>query len=446
MPKAAIEDALDQALLPLIQHGSKKRVFVGLSGGVDSIVLLFLCKQFVECHSGAIELRAIHVNHGLSDLADQWQQHVVNLCDSWSIPLSCYQVKVEQEGSLEEAARHARYTAFKQTLDDQDVLVLGHHQDDQIETLMQRLMRGSGLSGLLSMKAMRVLNLGHDKHATIVRPLLSITKKQIEQYADRHQLKYVQDDSNHDTQFDRNFWRLQVLPLIAERYPQYRQSLQASLNALQQEQSTLDFFLKQAVEQVSLSNTCLAISTLQQYPMPIQQQIIRYWLQGLEVFPLPTQSQLKTIFEEVIAAREDAEPRFQWQAHVLARYRDGVHLLDESLLIAEHSTLPKVWQGENLDLGFAELQQSPAQDMGLKPDQYEIAWGNPGRAIRPVGRSSKTYKKLMQESNIPPWQRSHWPVLMKRGEVAAVPGICVCEGFAQDSGWQIELNLQLNKK
>ncbi|EAT10971.1 tRNA lysidine(34) synthetase TilS [Bermanella marisrubri] len=446
MSKTNIKDALDTALLPLIQCGNIQRLYVGLSGGIDSVVLLFLCKQFVEYHHSSVELHGIHVNHGLSEFADQWQQHVEGLCEAWSIPLVSHRVELEQKGSIEEVARNARYDAFKRSLDDQDVLVLGHHQDDQVETMMQRLMRGSGLSGLLSMNVARTLDLGNNKQAIILRPLLSTTKKQIEQYANDHQLKYVQDDSNLDTQFDRNFWRLQVLPLIENRYPQYRQSVQASLNALQEEQSCLQFFLQQALEKVLLSDASLAISVLQQYPKFIQQQIIRYWLQFNEIFPLPTQSQLDTIFDEVIAAREDAEPRFHWQTHSLARYRNGLFLLNDSLFPVDHNDLPEVWRGELLDLSFVLLQQSPAKETGLKPDQYKIVWGNPGQSIRPLGRPSKTYKKLMQEANIPPWQRPHWPVLTARGQVAAVPGICVCEGFSQVKGWQIQLKFKLNKK
>ncbi|WP_312936393.1 tRNA lysidine(34) synthetase TilS, partial [Pseudomonas sp.] len=211
-----------------------RRWQVAFSGGLDSTVLLHLLHAYAQRH-GAPPLCAVHVQHGLQAVADTWPAHCQQVCEQWGVELRLVEVKVETGASLEQAARTARYQAFEALLEEGDVLFTGQHLDDQAETVLFRLLRGAGLRGLTGMPQVRPLGRGQ-----LVRPLLGHCRAQLQDYATRHGLTWIEDPSNSDTRFARNYLRAEVVPALRQRWPQAQQSLVRSAAHLHEAQGLLD--------------------------------------------------------------------------------------------------------------------------------------------------------------------------------------------------------------
>jgi len=198
-------------------------LWVGYSGGVDSHALLHLVAT--SNVKTAYLTKVIHVNHGISVHAHEWEAHCKNVCETLGLELITVRSTVEKDkgDSLEAKARECRYGAFESVFEKNDVMLTAHHQDDQAETLLLQLFRGAGPKGLSSMPSIRALAGGH-----LVRPLLNVTRDDIERYAQYHKLQYIVDDSNKDTTFDRNYIRHQVMPMIKDRWPSAAKALKRS--------------------------------------------------------------------------------------------------------------------------------------------------------------------------------------------------------------------------
>jgi len=437
-----IQHAVDECLAQ-VQHAV---VVVGYSGGLDSSVLLHACSQSKWLEKNKLEIQAIHVNHGLNQQADQWQQHCQQICNQFGITLFSQKIKLEQQGSIEQAARKARYNVFAQHLVDQQSLLLAHHQDDQIETFMQRLMRGSGLTGLMAMAKQRKLPLDKQRMASIERPLLAVDKHALFAYAQHFSLTYVHDTSNDSNEFDRNFWRNDILPQLEKRYPQYKQSIHATMESLRTEQQSLHWFLNEALDLAITPQGGLSIDVLSRYPAHVMPQLIRHWLVQEDIYPLPTHMQLQQCIDDVICAKQDASPIFAWSHHKIGRYQQVLYRLPSFVSQPVDESLGNtVFNGEPISLPIGQLyvEKPRGKDnlvAGLKPGQYDLVFTLPEGKIKPHNRPSKSYKKLMQEAHVPPWLRSYWPILLKDGNIACIPGICICEGFFEPNGWQVILD------
>ena len=197
----------------MMQYSHAKVLWVAYSGGCDSHVLLHSLAALRSELSA--EIKAIHINHGLSPLANEWEEHCRQICTGLSIPYLAISVNAKAKGiSPEEAARHARYTEWEALLNKDEVMLLAHHKDDQAETVLIQLMRGSGVKGLAAMPAKQKFSLG-----LLCRPLLGFLREEIVSYAVEHNLNWIDDPSNFDTDFDRNFLRQDVIPLLERRWP-----------------------------------------------------------------------------------------------------------------------------------------------------------------------------------------------------------------------------------
>ncbi len=187
------------------------RLFVGFSGGLDSTVLTI-------CPCWRIQLRekltAVHIHHGISINASYWQKHCQEFCAALAIPCITQAVDFNRLANIEEGARRARYAAFATLLKERDGLLLGHHLDDQAETLLLQLFRGAGVDGLASMADFGSLGLG-----TVVRPLLAVNRASLHAYALHHGLTWIEDESNQDVHYSRNYLRQNIIPLLAEKWP-----------------------------------------------------------------------------------------------------------------------------------------------------------------------------------------------------------------------------------
>lgn len=415
--------------LPNLSHHSKASFWVAYSGGLDSQVLLDLALKTLP----ASRLRAIHVHHGLNAQADQWQQHCESYCARAGIELVCQRIfPARDRNSLEQEARRARYAAFEALLQTDDYLLMAHHQDDQLETMLFHLFRGSGIKGLSGIPTSRDL-----PGARLLRPLLDYTREDLLAYAREHRLEWIEDSSNQDRDFDRNYLRHEIVPLIKQRWPGAARAVHRSA-MLNKEADQLLALLAQA--DLAMDFTALRpklpLGKLKALEHSRQRNALRYWFSALAEqysLPAPGFEELRRLVEELIPAPEDAKPLVSWSDSSVEvqvrRYRDSLYVLKNfpaqcptgsyTLDLQQSLLLPA-------NLGRVSLKTAPdglAIDAG---DSLEIRFGIDPGSVRPRGRKTRTFKKIYQDYGVPPWLRQRIPLLYVNEQLAAVGDLFLC--------------------
>ena len=399
------------------------RLWLALSGGLDSVVLLDLTARY--CAEQGWPLQVLHVHHGLSANADHWAGHCRQLCRDYALQLKmtidCQVVRVtpDQGASLELQARQARYRVFEQHLESGDLLLMAHHGDDQLETLLLRLMRGSGSAGLAGIPVQRPLGAGH-----LYRPLLSVSRADLEAYARARKLHWVEDESNSCQDFDRNFLRHQITPLLKQRWPQAVQVAGRSAALLADSEALNRQLAQQDLDRVSLSAQALSCRQLTQLPRPRRYNVLRLWLQqaGLDA---PEQRHLAVICRELIGAQADARPEFRRPGFCLRRYRDQLILqLAENTNVSGGADSVPPTARDTLALPLTAPATLDCAGVAFRL-WLSSAGGNTGEPISLPGsgqlqlrarvggerlclpaRGHRPVKKLLQEAGIPPWLRT----------------------------------------
>ncbi len=414
-----------------------RRLVVAFSGGVDSRVLLELAAQYAKSHH--IECCAVHVHHGLSKNADLWAEQCQTWCDALSVSLAVERVSLDINcgGSVEKLARDARYHAFKQHIRYGDVLVTGQHIDDQLETFLLALKRGSGPKGLSSMA--KVMSFGE---AFIVRPLLSVTRSDIEASAHDMGLTWVEDESNQDLRFDRNFIRHQVTPTLTERWPSFRESVSRSAQLCAEQELLLDELLESHFQQALGDSQSLSIEALFQHSDLLRARLIRMWISHCNQ-PMPSQKQLKLIWDEVACAQADANPKLVLNDVEIRRFNNQLYLVQDTKDLSNWES--EILIDENLLLpdGLGEIHlkavSSASASNNREVQRFSLTKANgtlrvifnpEGVSAHPVGRGhSRKLKKLFQEYQVPSWLRRRTPILMDGDRVIAVLGLFVDKNY-----------------
>jgi tRNA(Ile)-lysidine synthase len=307
------------------QLDSAPQILVGLSGGLDSSVLLSLVCEVVA----AEKITAVHINHGLSPNADHWQQQSAEFCRSLGVRLHSESVTVlEVGGGLESAARDARYRVFERLIIDEGILLLGHHADDQVETVLYRLLRGSGPKGLAGIPVTRVLGRGK-----LLRPLLDWPKIALENWACRKQLRWIEDESNQQEQFDRNYLRRRVVPALAERWPDYIQGISRSARHSGEADQLAESVAWTDLEDLDIrperAGLSLSLSAFNQIESLRQRNLLRYWPTFYRLAALD-HNLVDEVLNSLVSAREDSGPKVVRGNIQLCRYRDRLYLLNLS--------------------------------------------------------------------------------------------------------------------
>jgi tRNA(Ile)-lysidine synthase len=400
--------------------------YVGFSGGIDSSVLLHLLHQWCAAHPGAPPLHAIHINHALQPAAAHWQLHCESVCAGLALPLSCTSVEVRATGSAEVAAREARYGAFEAQLPPRGVLFMGHHLDDQVETFFLRLMRGAGVEGLAAIPHRRRLGEG-----VLVRPLLDVPRTEIAHYAAHHRLAFVDDPSNNNTAMDRNFLRAQVLPLLASRWPGYRQTVgRAGRHMAAAAALMADVVGVPQTVNSAMGDTGFSLASLLAGTEEVAAAGLRMWLRasGLQA---PEAAQLAEFLRQLRVSAVDAGPRLACGSYSLQRYREAVYIVPVwdapapsgalSLTVGSVLRVPGV--------GVLSLQSAQENGLYLRPgESLGLLWRRGGERCRLPGRSgSRLLKTLWQEWHVPPWWRERVPLLYLGEELLAVGDVACCE-------------------
>lgn len=399
--------------------------YVAFSGGLDSTVLLHLVHRWRADHPHAPALSAIHINHGLQAGAGDWQRHCEAQCHELQLPCVTRVVAVRAGASTEAAARDARYRAFEEELSPGAMLFMAHHLDDQIETFFLRLLRGAGVDGLSAMPRQRTLGSGH-----LVRPLLDCARSELEHYAAHHGLTFVADPSNGNTAMDRNFLRADVLPVLASRWPAYRQSVARAIGLVATAADTLatSVGVPDTVYSV-MGDPGLRVCQLLEPAQDIAAARLRAWLYA-QRRSLPDHAALLEFLRQLRMAAPDGSPRLDCGEYALRRFREGVYL--EPVVVAHSFGALHLLPGEQLavpGIGAVSVQQGTAGTLALWPgEQLTVRWRNGGERCRLPGRAgSRSLKSLLQEWHVPPWWRDRVPLLYLGDELLAVGDLAQCE-------------------
>ena len=416
--------------------------WVAYSGGLDSQVLLYALSRIIPTK----RLRVMHVNHGWHVDSIKWANICQETCAKLGIYCEILPVDAHPKSgeSPEAYAREARYGAMAKRIPIGDYLLTGHHRNDQAETLLLQLLRGAGLKGLASMPFCQTF-----AKAYLIRPLLDFTRTELYEYAQKHQLTWVEDDSNMDLRFNRNFIRHQILPLIQQRWPQADKTIARAAANLAEGHSLLDEIAHQdwVVVQGSAPNI-LTISSLLKLSAMRRRNILRYWLKQLH-FSLPSQKQLQQI-EILLKSRMDASPQVNWGKVQLRRYRDYIYALNigENEKIFEIEFI--IWKLDQIVTlpTLGQLKSKQVLGAGLnyslfKDKQVYVTFRQGGeRFYASNHQGSHPLKKLFQEWSVPPWQRNKVPLIYYQEELIAVVGYDIDPRFAAKQsqlGFVIEL-------
>ena len=421
-------------------------LWVAYSGGLDSHVLLHALTRVVP----AKNLRAIHINHGISPFSDQWQAHCEQACADFGIQCDGVTIPwVAPEQNLEAQAREARYRIFESFVNTGDLLFMGHHLDDQIETFFLRLMRGAGIDGLSGMPKSRALGAG-----TLVRPFLEIHRAQLEDYAAAYRLDSITDESNLDNQYDRNFMRNRVLPLLATRWPMYRKPMARTLGLLQGLSDTQSAALSPEMRHRLTEDGGLKTPELSDMPREKAFGLLREWLRHVKATP-PSAVQLTAILDELINAQQDAQPEIQVGGGTVRRFKTAVYFTRPFIEIAAEDTVfPESGILDIAGSGRVSLVRQPMVDVKrplVRADllPLRVVFGKPGLVTTPVGRAgSRDLKRLMQEYRVKPWIRSRMPLIFHQDQLVAVGDLFVVEGFQAvvgDEGFAVTWQQSLSR-
>ncbi|MFK5736487.1 tRNA lysidine(34) synthetase TilS [Pseudomonas urmiensis] len=410
---------------------------VAFSGGLDSTVLLHLLADYASTHVTP-PLRAIHVHHGLQPAADGWPAHCQSICDSLAIELQVIHVQVAPGASLEQAARNARYKAFIDTLGPGDVLFTGQHRDDQAETLLFRLLRGAGLRGLAGMPASRPVGQGR-----LVRPLLNLSRRQLQAYAEHARLAWIEDPSNGDTTFARNYLRREVLPLLHQRWPQAEQNLARSAEHLSEALGLLDELARDDLAGAEQSASTpwqgldsLALDALRALSVTRQRNALQYWLSARTRLP---DARHWVGWEALRDAAVDAQPVWRLTDGVLQRSHGRIWWLSGDWLQTPEGTQPWADPSKPLHLpgnGSVRLCSAPPLQ------NLHIAYRQGGEVLELAGRGRRDLKRLLNEQQVPHFLRSRLPLLYQGERLLAVANLpALGQGDCQ-LHWQMPTNAQ----
>ncbi|MCF6337484.1 MAG: tRNA lysidine(34) synthetase TilS [Gammaproteobacteria bacterium] len=417
-----------------------KRIIIAYSGGLDSHVLLHVIAAMRAGPIGC-ECIALHINHGLSEKAGQWAAHCARQCEALNIPFANINVDAKSNAgeSPEAVARAVRYQAFREFMQPGDCLLTAHHQDDQAETLLIQLLRGAGPRGLAAMPGYS--DFAEGWHA---RPLLNFSRDELHEYAQQivvqnKQSSWIEDGSNSDTRFDRNFLRHEIMPKLKSRFPGMATTLSRSASLCAEAAGLLVSVAADDLQQAAGNDGVFSVTGLRALGEVRARNLLHQCCRDRGL-PTPSAAQLQCVWNEVIGASEDREPVVSWAGGEVRRYRDALFI--DVPLSPHDATLSFSWNGQEMlsipGLGRLHGESVTGQGIALwalEGQPLAIRFRRGGEKLRPVGRTGHhALKKLFQEAGIPPWLRERIPLLYADGQLLAVAGQWVAHEAATQPG------------
>jgi tRNA(Ile)-lysidine synthase len=402
---------------------------------MDSVVLLHLLRTLAPRFSW--RLSALHIHHGISPNADAWAKYCEELCSRFEVPIIIERVNItplRSEHGIEAAARKLRHAAFfRQAC---DFVALAHHADDQAETLLLQLLRGAGIKGVAAMPLLKPATT--HTHATL-RPLLDITRNSLLEYAKYHELSWVEDESNADDYYPRNFLRKQILPKLGVKFPAYRDTLSRSAKHFAEASNLLDE-LAQLDAPNWVKGDPLDLAFMQTLSLHRSKNLIRYFLHANGA-PMPQSAQLDDMQYQLREAREDAAVCIEFGHWQVRRYQNKVYALpalsdlDRNLKLAWQGESEMLWPASNKRLQFT---QTTGQGISVKklqhaPVTFRLRSGQ--EKLRPHhNATTRSLKNLLQEQQIPPWLRERLPLMYCGDDLVCVVGVAIETEYQAEQG------------
>lgn len=395
-----------------LTQGFNHTYWIAYSGGLDSHVLLHLLAQLRV--DFPLRLQAVHVHHGLSVNADAWAKHCAAVCQKLTLPLTDFSINgfAKSGESPEETARDRRYSVLATLLLPDDILLTAHHQDDQAETVLLQLLRGAGPKGLAAMPGIKPFAKGY--HA---RPLLSFTRADLRRYALYHQLEWIDDESNENVGFARNFLRHEILPILQQRWPSVAKTISRVAENCAEAQQLVDEVTQQDL-QIALGATpyLLSIPTCREWNPVRQRYVLRAWLNHIH-FPVPSFVKLKQIQQDMLQARGDKSPYFSWHGFELRRYQDYLYAMPA---LPSHNRMQEFVWDTSQPLVLPTIGILSAKNSNKI---FKVRFRQGGEKIYLSERGGHhSLKKLFQEWQVPPWQRDRVPLVFEGEKLIAVVG------------------------
>lgn len=419
-----VTELLSSDWLGYLEHFD--RLLVGFSGGLDSTVLLHV---LVQQPLLAKKILAIHINHGLNRNAQHWEQHCQDVCNHLAIPLIIKRVDFDRHSNIEANARKARYAFFQTLLVTNNALITGHHRDDQAETLLLQLCRGAGVDGLAAMPLIKPFAQG-----TLIRPLLAHSRESLECYAKAYTLSWIEDESNHHSDFSRNFLRNEVLPLLKKRWPSVSKNIARTASHCQEVKLNLEALARSDYPNLDQAGKTLSLDLIRRLDDARVKNILRSWLK-INQMPLPDSGMCDRIIHELIFANGESVPEIVCSDYQLRRYQQTLYLVREKEVKAP---IARDWAC------FPEALVLPEQSVILAVEKAETGFVVPSNACiqvryRQGGETflfrgqKKSLKTLFQEWKIPPWLRHRIPLVYCNKELAVVVGYAISDAYYQRS-------------
>jgi tRNA(Ile)-lysidine synthase len=397
---------------------SGKPIAVALSGGLDSVVLLdTVCKA--QAKHQPSQIFAFHIHHGLQKQADDWLIFCEKLAKKYQIHFDFRLLHLagEEQGNIESRARVGRYEALTDLCIEYGVedLLLAHHQNDQAETVLLQLLRGSGVAGMSGMPHDRALKT-KEGEITLWRPLLNQSRKELEAYAKEHRLKWIEDPSNQNSQYRRNAIRKTIIPALEKIQPEAIANLARSAGLLGEAQTLLDRLARQDGKNILLKEGVLLKQLLElaKKDLPAANNLLRYWLKtnGLT---MPSQERLASWWHDLKSVKAGAQLEWAHDARVIRLWRGILQIEIPSAGVWVFKAIPSSSKTPGLPSQLVKEAQKTGhitQKDRSGSEKIQIKANAP----------RKTLKNLFQEGDIPPWQRNA-PLLYINGELIAVAGV-----------------------
>ena len=434
---APVTDWPDDLCRPVRSLPDHRTLRIALSGGVDSLLLLHVA---VACH-GHVE--AVHINHQLQPDHEETEQFCRQVCEALSVPLDIERVTVPQgagqAGGLEEAAREARYRVFERLQMPGDLLLMAHHADDQLETVLFRLLRGSGVGGLAGMPKTRPLGRGR-----LWRPWLAISRARLEQVAAEHGLQWQEDPSNQDQVHDRNYLRHAIVPGLKQRWPNLLQRVAGTARACAESEHLNQKLAELQWRQCADEHDRLKLHELRNLDRAEQRNLLCWWI-GRHGGAAPSLADWAQVLAELLDAREDGQPELRGSGYRVRRYRerlffvpDGDRPGGEAWLEPEKTLRWGRWR-----LQLTGSATSDTADRPRPPIRVSTRQGGERVRIR-SGGPSRSLKTWLQEQGVPPWERAALPLVFRQreggDELIAIGNLWTSDqysGSAPAAGWRL---------
>ncbi|SRR5579885_2101603 len=434
-------------LIPLLARklaeAAPQRLCVTYSGGADSTALLHALARIPQARE--LGLRALHVDHGLHADSERWAEQCRHFCETLDVPIEIARVQVthERREGLEASARRARHAAFASAIQAGEWLVLAHHRDDQIETVLLKLLRGAGPQGLGGMRELRGLGAG-----MLWRPLLDCPRSALREYVAEHQLAFIDDPSNADTRLSRNYLRAEIMPRLLAHWPHATESIAHSAELCREAAAFLDVEAEFALKRLRNENGTLDARSWSALPDALHMPVLERWLREQDL-RAPPPARCKELRRQIVEAREDREPCIAWPEGEIHLWRGALHAMPPL------KEIPRDWQSEwdgtPLELpggaGVLRLRPSHSSDDEMSSklsSPLRVRFRRGGEKIKPAADPyTRELRDLLQGVGIPPWQRGRIPLIYDGDELVAVGNLWISaagkellQSIAAQLAWQ----------